>query len=240
MSWLAAAAVAVPVVVTKGILTVRSRGRKDSSESDRCAYHWQQVPSSSGGSRRLPCQLMHLHCTTSPVSNALTSGLAHRALLACRGDEDSPFVCERVCTSDRLLKKLGSLAKEPTRDTCVTVCGVSGNSVGSAASMTVIAAPHKCNPGATSSPALPAAHAFNLKCLFVSACELQFLMMTTCLVQPVMPPAVSCTCPCTPAAHDACTDACQRAVCSIPHQVPAWNDSCLKRCTAECLKGRAS
>lgn len=53
MSWLAAAAVAVPVVVTKGILTVRSRGRKDSSDSDRCAYHWQQVPSSSDGSRRL-------------------------------------------------------------------------------------------------------------------------------------------------------------------------------------------
>lgn len=116
-SWLAAAAVAVPVAVTKGILTVRSRNKKDSSETEK-------------------------------------------------GDEDSPFVCERVCTSDRLLKKLGSLAKEPTRDTCVTVCGVS--------------------------------------------------------------------------AHDACTDACQRAVCSIPHQVPAWNDACLKRCTAECLKGRAS
>jgi hypothetical protein len=48
---------------------------------------------------------------------------------ACRGDEDSPFVCERVCTSDRLLKKLGSLAKEPTRDTCVTVCGVSGTPI---------------------------------------------------------------------------------------------------------------
>ncbi|WIA12841.1 hypothetical protein OEZ85_006468 [Tetradesmus obliquus] len=109
-----AAAVAVPVVVTKSILGARSR--KDGSDSER--------------------------------------------------EEDSPFVCERVCTSDRLLKKLGSLAKEPTRDTCVTVCGVS--------------------------------------------------------------------------AHDACADACQRAVCSVPHQVPAWNDACLKRCTAECMKGRGA
>lgn len=105
---------AVPVVVTKSILSARSR--KDGSDSER--------------------------------------------------EEDSPFVCERVCTSDRLLKKLGSLAKEPTRDTCVTVCGVS--------------------------------------------------------------------------AHDACADACQRAVCSVPHQVPAWNDACLKRCTAECMKGRGA
>eukprot|EP00878_Enallax_costatus_P004692 GHUV01004940.1.p2 GENE.GHUV01004940.1~~GHUV01004940.1.p2 ORF type:complete len:121 (+),score=18.21 GHUV01004940.1:104-466(+) len=113
--WLAAA-VAVPVVVTKGILSVRSKHKKDYSDTER--------------------------------------------------DEDSPFVCERVCTSPRLLKKLGSLAKEPTRDTCVTVCGIS--------------------------------------------------------------------------AHDACADACQRAVCSIPHQVPAWNEACLKRCTAECMKGRAT
>lgn len=35
MSWLAAAAVAVPVAVTKGILTVRSRSKKDSSDTDR-------------------------------------------------------------------------------------------------------------------------------------------------------------------------------------------------------------
>jgi hypothetical protein len=41
------------------------------------------------------------------------------------------------------------------------------------------------------------------------------------------------------AAHDACAEACQRAVCSNPHSVPAWNEACLKRCTAECLKGRA-
>ena len=70
-----------------------------------------------------------------------------------RKDEDAAreeglsFSCERVCTSDTLLKRLGSLAKaralehfalascsrpslhaaqEPTPNTCVTVCGISG------------------------------------------------------------------------------------------------------------------
>ncbi|KAJ0046772.1 hypothetical protein Pint_05663 [Pistacia integerrima] len=35
------------------------------------------------------------------------------------------FVCERVCTSKRMLKKVDALAKDPAIDTCVTVCGVS-------------------------------------------------------------------------------------------------------------------
>eukprot|EP00884_Botryococcus_braunii_P014645 jgi/Botrbrau1/23181/Bobra.0041s0031.1 len=74
------------------------------------------------------------------------------------------FVCERVCTSNRLLRRMGGLAKDPTPNTCVTVCGTSGT--------------------------------------------------------------------------DSCTEACQRAVCMNMHQVPAWNDACLKRCTAECMKGR--
>eukprot|EP00242_Pyramimonas_sp_CCMP2087_P016820 CAMPEP_0198210894 /NCGR_PEP_ID=MMETSP1445-20131203/22506_1 /TAXON_ID=36898 /ORGANISM="Pyramimonas sp., Strain CCMP2087" /LENGTH=100 /DNA_ID=CAMNT_0043885059 /DNA_START=173 /DNA_END=472 /DNA_ORIENTATION=- len=64
-------------------------------------------------------------------------------------DEDiTSFKCERVCTSNRLLKRLGQLAKEPTPNTCVTVCGTN--------------------------------------------------------------------------AMDACTEACQRAVCVNLHQVPAW------------------
>ncbi|XP_073525820.1 uncharacterized protein [Phyllobates terribilis] len=75
---------------------------------------------------------------------------------------DEIFVCERVCTSKRMLKKLGSFSKDPTPDTCVTVCGVS---------------------------------------------EL-----------------------------DACTDACARTVCVNQHQVPNWNDICLRRCQTECLK----
>mmetsp|Transcript_11646 Transcript_11646/g.41930 ORF Transcript_11646/g.41930 Transcript_11646/m.41930 type:complete len:123 (+) Transcript_11646:83-451(+) len=81
------------------------------------------------------------------------------------GDGDvTAFACERVCTSDRLIKRLGYLAKDPTPNTCVTVCGSSG--------------------------------------------------------------------------IDACTEACQRSVCSAPHSVPSWNDQCNKRCTQECLRGR--
>ncbi|KAK9830969.1 hypothetical protein WJX81_003854 [Elliptochloris bilobata] len=37
---------------------------------------------------------------------------------------DPSFVCERVCTSNRLLRRMGGLAKDPTPGTCVTVCGV--------------------------------------------------------------------------------------------------------------------
>ncbi|KAK9111142.1 hypothetical protein Scep_018661 [Stephania cephalantha] len=75
---------------------------------------------------------------------------------------DDIFVCERVCTSKRMLNKVGAFSKDPTPDTCVTVCGVS---------------------------------------------EL-----------------------------DACADACARTVCVNQHQVPNWNDICLKRCQSECLK----
>eukprot|EP00270_Netrium_digitus_P011464 TRINITY_DN3654_c0_g1_i3.p1 TRINITY_DN3654_c0_g1~~TRINITY_DN3654_c0_g1_i3.p1 ORF type:complete len:126 (-),score=2.13 TRINITY_DN3654_c0_g1_i3:338-715(-) len=41
-----------------------------------------------------------------------------------RADVD-PFVCERVCTSSRMLNKVGAFSKDPTPNTCVTVCGVS-------------------------------------------------------------------------------------------------------------------
>ncbi|KAF3326495.1 hypothetical protein FCM35_KLT08125 [Carex littledalei] len=40
-------------------------------------------------------------------------------------NSDEVFVCERVCTSKRMLKKVGALSKDPMPDTCVTVCGVS-------------------------------------------------------------------------------------------------------------------
>ncbi|KAL8241657.1 hypothetical protein R6Q59_011959 [Mikania micrantha] len=86
-------------------------------------------------------------------------------LKSARGREkssDDIFVCERVCTSKRMLKKVGSFSKDPEPNTCVTVCGVS---------------------------------------------EL-----------------------------DACADACARTVCVNQHQVPNWNDICLKRCQSECLK----
>ncbi|PWZ06153.1 Uncharacterized protein Zm00014a_017916 [Zea mays] len=79
-------------------------------------------------------------------------------LKAARGREkssDEVFVCERVCTSKRMLNKVGAFSKDPIPETCVTVCGVS---------------------------------------------EL-----------------------------DACADACARTVCVNQHQVPNWNDVCLKR-----------
>lgn len=88
---------------------------------------------------------------------------------SARGREksaDDIFVCERVCTSKRMLKKVGAFSKDPIPDTCVTVCGVS---------------------------------------------EL-----------------------------DACADACARTVCVNQHQVPNWNDICLRRCQNECLKISAS
>ncbi|XP_018680307.2 uncharacterized protein At5g64816 [Musa acuminata AAA Group] len=70
-------------------------------------------------------------------------------------NSDEIFVCDRVCTSKRMLKKVGALSENLPQDTCVSVCGVS---------------------------------------------EL-----------------------------DACADACARSVCVIQHQVPNWNDVCLKR-----------
>lgn len=78
---------------------------------------------------------------------------------------DVTFVCEQVCTSDRLLRRMGSLARDPAPGSCVTVCGDS--------------------------------------------------------------------------APDACTSACALSVCVNVHQVPAWNDACIARCTSECLRGRA-
>lgn len=38
---------------------------------------------------------------------------------------DDIFVCERVCTSKRMLNKVGAFSKDPHPNTCVTVCGVS-------------------------------------------------------------------------------------------------------------------
>ena len=42
------------------------------------------------------------------------------------------------------------------------------------------------------------------------------------------------------AAVDSCTEACQQAVCTTMHQVPAWNEACITRCSTECQRGRAS
>lgn len=72
------------------------------------------------------------------------------------------FVCERVCVTEKLVKKLGGAAQDATPGNCVTVCGTTRS--------------------------------------------------------------------------DACMDACQRTVCTVSTHVPQWNESCLKRCQAECLR----
>ncbi len=77
---------------------------------------------------------------------------------------DPDFICERVCTTNRLMRRMGGLAKDITPNTCVTVCGVS--------------------------------------------------------------------------ALDSCAEACQQAVCTSMHQVPAWNEACITRCSTECQRGR--
>mmetsp|Transcript_11569 Transcript_11569/g.42317 ORF Transcript_11569/g.42317 Transcript_11569/m.42317 type:complete len:121 (+) Transcript_11569:307-669(+) len=87
-------------------------------------------------------------------------------LVANGKEKVEPFVCERVCSSKRLLNKLGGLAKDASAGTCVTVCGESR--------------------------------------------------------------------------LDSCTEACQRTLCFGDHQVPAWNEECMKKCTQECLKGRSA
>ncbi|XP_050916628.1 uncharacterized protein At5g64816-like [Lathyrus oleraceus] len=86
-------------------------------------------------------------------------------LASTRGRErsfDEFFVCEKVCTSNRMLKKVAYFSKDPIPDNCVTIYGVSD--------------------------------------------------------------------------LDACDDACAHTVCVNQHQVPSWNDICLRRCQSECLK----
>ncbi|KAG2490198.1 hypothetical protein HYH03_011325 [Edaphochlamys debaryana] len=48
----------------------------------------------------------------------------------------------------------------------------------------------------------------------------------------------ACVTVCGVSAVDACTEACQRAVCVQQSHVPAWNESCEKRCVSECLRTR--
>jgi len=48
----------------------------------------------------------------------------------------------------------------------------------------------------------------------------------------------TCVTVCGVSRLDSCTDACQRVVCNNVHQVPAWNDNCLKRCTTECIRAK--
>jgi len=48
----------------------------------------------------------------------------------------------------------------------------------------------------------------------------------------------TCVTVCGMSGTDACLDACARVVCTAQHGVPGWNEKCLKRCAAECTRGR--
>ncbi|KAG4109151.1 hypothetical protein ERO13_1Z049407v2 [Gossypium hirsutum] len=50
----------------------------------------------------------------------------------------------------------------------------------------------------------------------------------------------TCVTVCGVSELDACSDACARTVCVNQHQVPNWNDICLRRCQSECLRLSAS
>ena len=163
-----------------------------------------------------------MHCTAEQASLCADSRrwAQFRLALLCRFDgigTDPSFVCERVCTSDRLSRRMGGLVKvcasqrmqchakgfatrsafanlqDPVPNTCVTVCGTSG----------MVEGMHNMRLAPT---------------LLTSYSQI-----------------VGCV-----AAADACTAACQQTVCTNMHQVPAWNDSCLQRCTAECLRSRSA
>lgn len=59
-----------------------------------------------------------------------------------KGSTDQ-FVCERVCTSKKMLNRVGAFSKDPTPDTCVTVCGVSEvDACGEACALSVCANAH--------------------------------------------------------------------------------------------------
>ncbi|KAJ7555928.1 hypothetical protein O6H91_05G109300 [Diphasiastrum complanatum] len=58
-------------------------------------------------------------------------------------DGADPFVCERVCTSKRMLKRVGAYSRDNEPDTCVTVCGASAvDACVDACSRTVCLIPH--------------------------------------------------------------------------------------------------
>ncbi|GLJ33367.1 hypothetical protein SUGI_0671290 [Cryptomeria japonica] len=40
-------------------------------------------------------------------------------------ENEKHFFCERVCTSQRMLNKVGGVSKDLPHNTCVTVCGAS-------------------------------------------------------------------------------------------------------------------
>lgn len=175
------------------------------------------------------------------------------------------FTCERVCTSEKLLKKLGSAAKASWGAwglQCFAHAG-EGAATGKCAISEACASSSPCSfpcriPHPTPA-SLSAAHqvgCWGMRNGGEGASKILHAGLPSHSLQrcvhwawtsryPAMhamwpyhsSPGLAIT-PNTfvPAALDACTDACQRAVCVNMHHVPSWNESCLQRCTAECMK----
>lgn len=102
---------------------------------------------------------------------------------------EATFTCERVCGSERLLRRTGAKVRNPVH--------------------------MAANAGMTGKRSEP------VPC--------QLLPM-----QDVAPG--TCVTVCGASAADACVTACTRGICINPQSVPQWNESCVQRCTAECLR----
>ncbi|XRB01745.1 GTPase [Pycnococcus provasolii] len=102
--------------------------------------------------------------TSSGTAAPPGSSQTNRAASSDDPHSHSLFVCERVCASNKLIKRLGWISKDPSVGACMTVCADNE--------------------------------------------------------------------------QEACTEACAQVMCADSHEVPAWNDACVKRCTAECTKFR--
>ena len=113
--WWVAAAVAVPAVAARNFFL-----RRDSSGGDTASF--KSGSSSQSRGRK------------GSVDSVAPDGF--------EGSLDS-FVCERVCASKRMLQRVGPFSKDPTPDTCVTVCGLSAlDACTDACSRVVCVTPH--------------------------------------------------------------------------------------------------
>lgn len=240
------AAIAVPIVVAKGIMSVRSRHGRGEGGSER----W--------GTGLLAS--MQLQANWSQAAHY--SPACHAAACSILDDEggDPSFVCERVCTSGRLLKRMGSLSKVRMTPRCRHRRRPAGSRhrrrpAGSRIITSVI----RCGR-----PAGPTGHAHTPVSYPRTAPRPASQLGSSpvpWMERPASPPCPpppssqhkchpcrssqdptpnTCVTVCGVSSRDACAEACQRSVCAVPHQVPAWNESCQKRCVQECLKGRAS
>lgn len=125
-----AAGLAVPAVIVKGFLGGRTKGRKE--EELRAMYgrvcnlilHITYLLACSAAS--LACPIIYASMRVGLLLCCQSAMMPLCYVIRPEEGTDPSFVCERVCTSDRLLRRMGGLSKDPTPNTCVTVCGVGG------------------------------------------------------------------------------------------------------------------